>query len=51
LLRVFIQRGEEWFEEWFEKWFEKRLAAARREAGRNRPALFYAYFNAASAAS
>jgi hypothetical protein len=51
LLRVFIQRGEEWFEEWFEKWFEKRLAAARREAGRNRPALVDAYFNAASAAS
>ncbi|CAN7463124.1 hypothetical protein [Caballeronia sp. dw_19] len=30
---------------------EMQLAAAREEAGRNRPAFFDAYFNAASAAS
>jgi hypothetical protein len=39
---VLIRRGE--------GRIEMRLAA-RREAGRNRPAFFDAYFNAASAAS
>jgi hypothetical protein len=44
---VFIRRGEGRIE----MRIEMQLAAARREAGRDRPALFDAYFNAASAAS
>jgi hypothetical protein len=51
LLREFIRCGEGRIEMRIEIRIEMRFAAARREAGRNRPALVDAYFNAASAAS